>query len=51
MASFLQGVRDSQKPDEEVMASMNEAIRKKMERLSPSERGALQKYLREEGLI
>src|SRR5260221_2320546 len=50
LASFLQGVLDSQKPDEEVFGRLEQAIDKRIAVLSPEKRRELIEYLRREGL-
>lgn len=51
LASFAQGVHDSQKPDEEVMSKMENTIKQRIARMSPEKRRELMEFVRQEGLV
>jgi hypothetical protein len=51
LASFRQGVLDSQKPDEEVFGNLERAIGKGIAKLSPEQRLELMDLLQQEGLL
>lgn len=50
LLSFLQGVKDSQKPDEEVMDRMSTAIEKRVANMSPEKKQQLRDFMKKEGI-
>ena len=49
-ASFIQGIRDSQKPDEEVFGRMEGMLSKRIAHLSPEQRQELRAFAKSEGI-
>jgi hypothetical protein len=50
LASFLQGVKDSAKTDEEVISRMNNAIQKRVSGMPEKEKQRLREFLKREGM-
>lgn len=50
LVSFLRGVLDSQKPDDEVFGKLDRQISERIAALSPEKRAELMEYIRREGL-
>jgi len=49
-ASFLQGIHDAQRPDEETIGRMERAISKRVAHLSPRQRQELRDFAKSEGI-